>query len=142
MFMNLLFVLLFHMFPARDTELKVVFTDIKDARGQVYIAVYDSPSNYLSYDQDKIRTRRVLDVSSNGSISCSFPELPAGTYAITSFHDVNGNGKLDTNLLGVPTEPYGTSNNPRPKFRAPRWEEARFEWNPKKPSITIRLLKW
>ena len=37
--------------------------------------------------------------------------LDPGRYAIILFHDENGNGKLDKNALGVPTEPYGFSNN-------------------------------
>ena len=96
----------------------------------------------MSYDQKKIRARRVLDVRSNGTLSCTFPELPPGAYAITCFHDINGNGELDTNLFGIPTEPYGVSNNVRPKFRAPRWDETRFEWKPETGSIQIRLEKW
>jgi uncharacterized protein (DUF2141 family) len=39
--------------------------------------------------------------------------LDPGQYAIILFHDENGNGKLDRNALGVPTEPYGFSNNVR-----------------------------
>jgi len=141
-FMSLFFFLLFHLLPAREPELKLVMTDIREAKGQIYVAVYDSPNNYMSYDQSKIRARRVLDVRSNGSISCTFPELPPGSYAITCFHDINSNGELDTNLFGIPSEPYGVSNNVRPKFRAPRWEEALFQWKKEGVPPTIRLEKW
>jgi uncharacterized protein (DUF2141 family) len=37
--------------------------------------------------------------------------LDPGQYAVILFHDENGNGKLDQNVLGVPNEPYGFSNN-------------------------------
>lgn len=138
--MNVLFLLFFHPICLPDTELQVLFTNIKEAKGQVFIAVYDHPSDYMS--ADKIRAQRILQVSARGNISCSFPELTPGTYAISCFHDVNGNGMLDTNFLGIPTEPYGASNNVRPRFRAPNWEETRFEWTQKTAPIRIRLQKW
>jgi uncharacterized protein (DUF2141 family) len=42
------------------------------------------------------------------------------------FHDENGNGKLDKNVVGIPKEGYGASNNPARKMRPPTFEEAKF----------------
>ena len=50
--------------------------------------------------------------------------LDPGRYAIILVHDENGNGKLDTNALGVPTEPYGFSNNVRGFLGPPAFKEA------------------
>lgn len=41
-----------------------------------------------------------------------FPGLPAGEYAVQLYHDENGNGKVDMNVVGVPQEGYGFSNVP------------------------------
>lgn len=41
-----------------------------------------------------------------------FPGLPAGDYAVQLYHDENGNGEVDMNLVGVPQEGYGFSNVP------------------------------
>jgi uncharacterized protein (DUF2141 family) len=67
--------------------------------------------------------------------------LPAGNYAVSAYQDLNGNGKLDKNLVGIPSEPYGFSNNARPKFRAPNWDETRFELRAD-TQIEIKLEKW
>ena len=123
-----------------DTGLNVVFTHIKEARGQIFVAVYDRADSYMS--PEKARAVRILPVSREGTLNCSFPELGPGTYAVSCFHDVNGNGTMDTNFLGIPTEPYGASNNARPKFRAPNWNETRFEWRKDAAGISIRLEKW
>jgi uncharacterized protein (DUF2141 family) len=48
---------------------------------------------------------------------------------------------LDTNLFGVPQEPYGFSNNVRPKFRAPNFEEAKIQVKEQK-YISIKLESW
>lgn len=53
-----------------------------------------------------------------------FDAVP-GTYAVAVHHDANANGKVDVNFLGAPKEGYGVTNDPRPKFRAPRFDEAR-----------------
>lgn len=52
-------------------------------------------------------------------------DLPAGQYAVMVVHDANDNGKMDSNVIGIPTEPYGFSNNPR-VMRKPTFEETRF----------------
>ena len=41
-------------------------------------------------------------------------------------HDVNGNRRADTNLVGMPVEQWGVTNNARPTLRAPRFDEAAF----------------
>ena len=53
-------------------------------------------------------------------------ELPPGDYAATVLHDENKNNSMDTNLIGIPTEGYGVTNNPKPRFRAAKFKEAIF----------------
>ena len=43
-------------------------------------------------------------------------DLPPGRYAVNAFHDENGNGDLDTNFIGVPSEGYGFANDPDTSF--------------------------
>ncbi|MBC7561929.1 MAG: DUF2141 domain-containing protein [Gemmatimonadaceae bacterium] len=54
----------------------------------------------------------------------TFDAVP-GAYAVAVHHDANANGKMDSNLFGIPKEGYGMSNDPRPRFRAPRFAESR-----------------
>ena len=70
-------------------------------------------------------------------MAVTFEDLPYGTYAITILHDENGNLKVDANFLGIPKEGYGFSNNARNLFRAPKFEEAKFEL--KQPQVTQRI---
>jgi len=53
-------------------------------------------------------------------------------------HDLNGNGELDTNFMGMPIEGYGFSNNPEVMRRA-TFEEARFELPEDGTHIELRL---
>jgi uncharacterized protein (DUF2141 family) len=62
---------------------------------------------------------------SNGKVVLTYTGLKDGVYAIAAIHDENGNGKLDTNFLGIPTEGIGISNNPQ-LMGAPKFDEAKF----------------
>lgn len=117
----------------------LTISHITQATGQVNIAVYDRQDAFM--DEDKARALRTISVKKIGILQISMPDLPPGIYAVSCFHDVNGNGKLDTNWLGIPTEPYGFSNNARPKFRAPNWDEAQIYWNGS-DAVNIRLDTW
>ncbi|MDX1912377.1 MAG: DUF2141 domain-containing protein [Saprospiraceae bacterium] len=126
-----------------DAEMKITLHNIREAKGSIYVAVYDREGSFLSNETAKMRAQKIAPVTQAGSLDLSLGVLPAGRYALSCFHDVNGNGKLDTDWVGIPTEPYGFSNNARPKFRAPRWSESVFEWSGAATAIpAIRLEKW
>ncbi|MBC7458534.1 MAG: DUF2141 domain-containing protein [Bdellovibrionaceae bacterium] len=68
----------------------------------------------------------------NGTIAantgtCIFKNLPAGTYAVSTYHDKNNNQKLDTGLFGAPKEKYGFSNDASKPFSPPDFAEAAFQ---------------
>lgn len=46
-----------------------------------------------------------------GRAAATFHDLPPGRYAVAAFQDGNDNERLDTNLFGIPSEPYGLSND-------------------------------
>jgi uncharacterized protein (DUF2141 family) len=118
----------------------LAFTNIQEARGSLYIGIYKSEADFLK--PEKACLKKTIPVTSTGNLDLDVSELAPGTYAISCFHDLNDNGKLDTNFMGIPSEPYGFSNNARPKFRAPKWSEAKFELKAAGGQISIRLENW
>ena len=64
-------------------------------------------------------------IRSRGS-TCVFTGVEPGTYAIVAFHDKNGNGNIDKNFLGIPTESWCTSRNAAALFGPPRFSAAKF----------------
>lgn len=91
------------------------------SEGVVEIGLYASQAGW---DADEALTERVGIV--DGVAQVRFESLRPGPYAIRLFHDVNADGAFNTNLMGIPSEPYGFSNNPRPRFRGARFDEAVF----------------
>jgi uncharacterized protein (DUF2141 family) len=124
--------------PNSDTnaDLTIDITDLRDAKGSIRISVYSAPDGFMK-DDSKANAKGVVSASADRKY-ITF-HLPPGKYAVALFHDENDNGKLDTNFLGIPTEGYGVSNNPKPKFRAPRYKEALFDLPKEGKSANISL---
>lgn len=59
-------------------------------------------------------------------VTCRFADVAPGRYAVSVVHDLNGNRRIDTTLIGLPTEAWGVSKGVRPTLRAPRFDEAAF----------------
>ena len=109
--------------PSETKDLKLTITNIQHMEGNLVIGVYNSGGRFLEAGQ-AFRTISV-DVN-NGTEVVVVENLPLGTYAVSMYHDKNSNGKCDRNFLGIPKEPYGFSNNFKPKFSAPTFNDCKF----------------
>lgn len=114
--------------------------NIQQAKGSVLIAIYRGEENFLE-DGQEIVTKAVL-VEKEGALTVSFDNLAFGEYSIAIYHDVNDNKKLDTNLVGIPNEPYGFSNDARSKWGPPKYRDAQFNLNQNRQEMVIQLKKW
>ena len=110
---------------AQSADNKVVLTFETGARtGVVMVALYDSAS---AFDGGSARPVAATAVSASGSrVVATFENLPAGDYAMKAFHDVNGDGEMNTNPFGMPVEPYAFSNNAVGNMGPARWSAAHF----------------
>jgi uncharacterized protein (DUF2141 family) len=114
-------------------------SNVTPQRGRIFVAIYDRADGYM--DESKARYKQAFMVGPTNTLHLDLPDLGAGTYAISCYQDLNNNGRLDKNLVGIPTEPYGFSAGARPKLRAPYWSEAKVNFNGKNP-INVRLDTW
>lgn len=92
--------------------------------GQVGCSLFAGPDGF-PMDSSKARTQW-LSADANG-VSCRFPDVAPARYAVSVGHDLNGNRRVDSNFVGMSTEQWGVSRNPRPSLRAPRFDEAVLE---------------
>lgn len=92
------------------------------ATGTVEVSLFDSEESFLKEPFLQQSGR----VGEDGSFATEFVSLPAGEYAVVVVHDANDNGKLDSGFLGFGGEGYGYSNNVRPWFGRPSFEEVKF----------------
>ncbi len=120
--------------PVTAAELSVELKGVRASTGLLKLAVVDA----RGWDGQAPPLQASATPPQGASASFSFKDLAPGRYAAMVSHDENGNGKLDRNLIGMPIEGYGFSNNPR-VMRKPTFEEASFELGEADLAITIEL---
>jgi uncharacterized protein (DUF2141 family) len=111
--------------PAANA-ISVEVRGLHSARGQVLCFLYASAAGY---PQDASRAaRRTTAAIVGGGATCQFVAVAAGQYAVAVVHDENDNGRLDRNLMGMPAEGVGASNDPVSHFGPPKFQDARFAY--------------
>lgn len=107
---------------AGAADLTVELDGVRAGTGKLMLSVVDSAD---AWNGQAKPVRAQAAAPDGAGARFEFKDLPPGDYAVMVMHDENGNGKLDTNMIGMPVEGYGFSNNPR-VMRKPTFDEARF----------------
>lgn len=108
---------------ADAADLTVEITNAKSADGFVGAALYRGEAGWLK-DGSAVASLRA---QAGDKVVLVFRGLEPGLYALSAMHDENGSGKLDRNLVGLPTERYGFSRGARGAFGPPAFDAAAFE---------------
>ncbi|BEP67346.1 MULTISPECIES: DUF2141 domain-containing protein [Variovorax] len=103
---------------AADLNLRIA--DGPAAGATLYVALYNDAASYAESKALASQTAPLRE----GKARFVFTDLAPGRYALRVFADENGNGKLDTNLVGMPIERYGFSNDAKGNRGAPDFEAA------------------
>ncbi|HSG67111.1 MAG TPA: DUF2141 domain-containing protein [Bacteroidales bacterium] len=106
-------------------QLRITVNNIHPLEGEIYVAIYDHPEQYM--DEEAAVFRKIVPAESE-SETIVFTAVPDGKYAVAIFQDLNGNGMLDLKLAGIPKEPFGFSNDARGKTGPPKFDQASFDF--------------
>ena len=107
---------------ASAADLTVQIDYVKSSEGQLTVGVYNSSDTFLKKPLTGIRTQAATDGK-----TVVIKDLPPGEYAFVVMHDANQNGKMDKNMLGIPTEDYACSNNAMGTMGPPSFDAAKFQ---------------
>jgi len=93
--------------------------NLRPGGGTLMVAVFAGPEDFGK------KPVAALQMRNGDATTLRFPICVAtgGTMALTLYQDVNGNGKLDANVLGIPSEPWGASGQTA-ALTAPTWASA------------------
>jgi uncharacterized protein (DUF2141 family) len=121
----------------RPYSIIVTVTNVKESRGTITLDLHDDdPEKWL---KKGFQVARIRVPATKGDTKMCVPILKPGVYAIALYHDRDGNRQFNKNFLGIPTEPFGISNNPSIGFNAPPLDDAAFEVKGPLTPITIKL---
>lgn len=117
----------------KTSKLSIRVEGMESGKGSVRVALFDNAKDFTD------KPHRVAEQKLNGKkeASLQIADVPYGTYALAVYHDQNANGKLDTNMFGIPKEPYGFSNNYRPSFSKPSFEDASISIQ--EPELNLKM---
>lgn len=115
-------------------NLTINVSGAKVKKGQIMLAVCRQ-DEFLKSGCTFAKIIKVTDLKNKIVV---FENLPANTYAVQMFHDLNNDGKLGANFMGIPNEPIGFSNDAKIKFGPPKFEDAAIVFN-KSTSINMIL---
>ena len=113
--------------PSWGTPIHVHVSGIRNAHGTVKAVLYGpDPETFLVKGKKSDKEREPAE---EGSMTLCLAAREKGMYAAVVYHDENDNHKFDRNVIGLPTEGFGVSNDPPFFLAPPSFEEAAFEVN-------------
>lgn len=116
--------ILLFMTEVHGFTLTVKLENLSSEKGLIQYLLFPSENGFPDKEELSLKKGSILIIETSGELV--FKNLPAGTYAISLFHDENSNGKLDLNFVGIPKEDFGFSNNPKIYFGPPSFQKSSF----------------
>lgn len=107
---------------AQKHTLSIQLQNLSTAKGQLLISIFNNATGYPEQVSAAYSTVVFKEPLHKNLVLF----LPKGTYAMAIVHDKNKNNKMDKNVFGAPTEPYGVSLNKTYLLKAPLFEENKF----------------
>jgi uncharacterized protein (DUF2141 family) len=115
--------------------LTVHVTRARNTKGKIRAALFQGARGFPNDASQAIHTQAADIDPQTSSAQVVFTDLLPGV-----FHDENMNQKLDKNLVGMPKEGYGASNNPKKKMGPPTFEETNFQLSGTQQVLEIKLM--
>jgi uncharacterized protein (DUF2141 family) len=109
------------LLAAQNVNLTVSVSGLKNNTGVLKVGLYNSDGTFLKSTYKSITS----EIENNGA-TVTFVGIPKGEYGISSYQDENSNGKLDRNMMGIPSEDFACSNNATGFMGPPKYEDAKF----------------
>jgi uncharacterized protein (DUF2141 family) len=110
-----------------ENSIKIIVVGLRSNDGEVDCALFNSADGFP--DDGSKAIKKIRSKIENRQAVCVFTDVAPGDYAVSEFHDENGNGKLDRNFIGMPKEGVGASNDAAGHMGPPKFDAARFKFN-------------
>lgn len=120
-------------------KLFVAVENVKSVKGSMAMTLYGPDESRFLKNGGSLYVVR-FDVDRPVTRTCLRVPGP-GRYAVAVYQDANRNGKFDRNFIGIPTEPFGFSRNPKIMFGPPKLKEVEFAVARDGETLTVDLIR-
>ena len=112
---------------------KVEVQNLRTGQGPLMVAAYTDAATFR-----KTAASQLQMAVTGETMTIQVCGLVGDVVALTLYQDLNGNGKIDANPFGMPTEPWGASGKPTP-MTGPTWDAAQVPLGAE--TIVVKLSK-
>jgi len=114
--------MLWWMLMAHGATLELEVAGLTSTAGDVVAVLYDSSDGFPTKTKLAVAT-----VTVPAGRAVRFEGLTPGRYAVSLFHDVDGDGKLDMWWFGPPKEGVASSNDAAGRMGPPSFDDAAID---------------
>jgi uncharacterized protein (DUF2141 family) len=119
------------------TRIDVVVDGLRSTKGDIVVEIY--PDDEKQFLVPKAQTNSIHIKLESSPQSVCLPVPKAGGYAVAVFHDENADREFNRNILGIPTEGFGLSNNPPVHLSMPAFQSVRFEAGEGETTVHVHM---
>jgi uncharacterized protein (DUF2141 family) len=123
---------------APSSPLRLRIAGVDPDQGPVRVAVFTAAEAFPNYQQ---ASNKAVLPSASTTLHGEIDGVKAEAVAIAVYQDLNNDGQLNRSSYGIPTEPYGFSNNARGKMGPPSFDAAQVQIGSNSTVIPISLTK-
>jgi uncharacterized protein (DUF2141 family) len=126
------------LYSQENSDLEIKIEGLRNTQGKLSITLFNNEKGFPD-NADKAFKLQTIDLSKDPPVFI-FKRLPGGDYAYAILHDEDNNNEMNKNMLGIPREGFGFSNNYRPRIKNPSFNDASFKIKPGKNSHNIEMV--
>jgi uncharacterized protein (DUF2141 family) len=109
----------------QGNTITVPVTGLRNNVGDVRCGLYNSAATFPKNGQ---QFQGVVAPIANQQATCTFTNVPPGTYAVALFHAAVGQTVMNTGMFGQPLDGYGFSRNAPIGMGPPAFSDAAYSY--------------
>jgi hypothetical protein len=113
-------------------------TNVKDEKSTIHVGFYKKENNFPTQQQHAFA--KEIGPGKKGEIYVTWNDVPEGEYSLAIYQDIDNSGRMKTNMFGYPKEPFGFSQNFKPKMSKPKFNQCMITFNSNSNYFEVKLI--
>jgi uncharacterized protein (DUF2141 family) len=114
---------------AVQSSITVTVSGIRSQEGSIMVCLWSQQDEEFPVCSATASMQYATAEPASSGVTVTFQNIPDGEYAISAFHDENGNVRLDRGFMGRPEEGIALSNMNMERRERPSFDRAKFTLN-------------